>query len=261
MSVLSRVSSQRELVENLVVRDFKSRYKQSTLGFAWAVVQPLVTAMIFTLVGGVFMRSRTGTLPFTIFSYYGLLFWTLFAASVLGATESLVSNISLITKVYFPREAFPVAAVLSKVLDFGFGLLGLLPLLLIFRILPSPGILMIVPLLAIVLLLATGIGLLCACANLFYRDVRYIAQLVLNLWFYLVPIIYPLSRVPARFQGMYLLNPMAALIQAARAVSFPQVEESVPWNHVGLAAVEGVLLFVIGYIVFKRYEPRFAEFV
>jgi ABC-type polysaccharide/polyol phosphate export permease len=126
VSVLASVLTHRELIENLVLRDIKARYKQATLGIAWAILNPLVTALIYTLVGVYFLKvgSSETKIPFPIFSYYGLLFWNLFATGVLGATESLVAHLSLITKVYFPREVFPIAAVGGKLVDFLFGLAG-----------------------------------------------------------------------------------------------------------------------------------------
>ena len=157
------------------MRDIKSRYKQSILGYTWAVANPFIYAIIFTIIGKhiLKMNAQMMGLPYPIFAYYGLLFWNLFASGLSSATESLVTNLSLITKVYFPREVFPVSAVLSKLSDFVFGLIGLLPLLFWFHVAPSPRIFLILPLVAIILIFTTGVGFLTACANLFYRDVRY----------------------------------------------------------------------------------------
>jgi ABC-type polysaccharide/polyol phosphate export permease len=124
LSVFASVTTHRELVENLTIRDIKSRYKQSILGYAWAVANPFIYALIYTILGRYILKQDT-KIAFPVFSYYGLLFWNLFASGVSTGTESLVGNLSLITKVYFPREVFPIAAVLSKLVDFGFGLVGL----------------------------------------------------------------------------------------------------------------------------------------
>ncbi len=260
-TVFSVATTHRELVENLVLRDIKARYKQSTLGYAWAFLNPLILALIYSLVFTILSPNEKVAIPPTVSSYYGLLYWNLFAAGALTATESLVNHLSLITKIYFPREVFPVSAVLSKVVDFGFGLVGLIPLLLIFRVAPSPKILLTLPLMIVLLAFTTGIGLLCACANLFYRDIRYIVNLALGLWVYMVPNIYPLARIPAKWQPLYLgLNPMATLIEASRRLTFPQTGSVIPLlPYVGVAAVASVVLLAGGYVVFKRYEPRFAE--
>ncbi len=258
MSVAFNLVNHRELIENLVLRDIKARYKQSLLGIAWAVVNPLVMALIYTVVGRHFLKQQT-SLPFPVYSYFGLLFWILFSTGLLGATESLVAHLNLITKIYFPREVVPIAAVAGKLVDFVFGLVGMLPLLLYFGVVPGPTIVLILPLLLIQLVFTAGLGMLFACANLFYRDIRHVIGLVMAMWIYLVPNLYPLEGVPAHLRGWYLLNPMAAIIEAARRLTFPQQSGPAPWPYVGVAAVVSAVVFAAGYAVFKRYESRFAE--
>lgn len=249
----------RELIENLVVRDIKARYKQSTLGVAWTILNPLVMALIFTLVGKILFKQNLA-IPFVVYAYFGLLFWNMFASGVTGATESLVSHLGLITKVNVPREVFPISAILAKLIDFGFGLLGCLPLFLWNQIAPSPRIVLIIPLLLIQVVFTAGLGMLFACANLFYRDVRHLIQLLLAAWLYLVPNFYTLDLVTPRYQPLYLLNPIAAIIESARRLAFPQLGD-VLWEYIAIAAAVSVVTFIVGYVVFKRYEPRFAEYV
>jgi homopolymeric O-antigen transport system permease protein len=260
LSVFSHaLFSHRELIENLIARDIKARYKQSALGVTWTIVSPLVMALIYTVIGYVFLRQKLA-IPFAVYSYFGLLFWNLFSSGVTGATESLVGHLGLITKVRFPREVLPWSAVLAKLTDFGFGLIGAIPLLLFFGTLPGAGIVLVAPLALILVIFAAGIGMLCACANLFYRDVRHLVGLILMAWMYLVPNFYTIDLVPARFRGLFLLNPVAAIVEAARRSCFPQLGP-VAWNYVGVAAVISLATFALGYVVFKHYEPRFAEFV
>jgi ABC-type polysaccharide/polyol phosphate export permease len=265
VSVLASVTTHRELVENLVLRDIKARYKQSLLGYAWAFFNPLVLTLIYYIVGGIFLGQAGGKFPFPVHVCFGLIFWNLFATGLVGATEGLVSHLSLITKVYFPREVFPIAAVMSKLMDFGFGLLAIVPLMLIYGIAPNPvGLLLLLPLTVLLLLLTTGLGMLTACANLFYRDVRYVVQLMLGFMVYLVPNIYTLERVEAHptFYRIYMLNPVATLIESARRLVFPQSGPIEPlYPYLALAAVTACVTFTVGYAVFKRNEPRFAEFV
>jgi ABC-type polysaccharide/polyol phosphate export permease len=166
-----------ELILGLIGRDVKTRYKQSVLGYAWAVLYPLATALIFSIVGQIILRQQTGGLPYPVYAYFGLLYWNLFSSGLTAATESLVSHLNLITKVYFPREVFPVAAVLSKLVDFGFGLVGLVPLLIVYRVKPGPLFLMSLAMAGIVVLLTLGWGMLLACANLYFRDVRHTEDL------------------------------------------------------------------------------------
>lgn len=259
-SSFTRVLQHRELIQNLILRDFKARYKQSILGFAWAIVNPLVVSFIYWLVGSLILKIDP-KIPFPVFAMYGVLFWNVFSTGLMTATESLIAHLSLITKVYFPREVFPISAVLSKLIDFGFGLIGLIPLLFVFHVVPGPGFFLTIPLLLILVVFTTGLGMLCACANLFYRDVRYLVQMILNLWLYLVPNMYTLEQVPGKYQGIYLLNPVAAVIEASRRLTFPQAGHDVPWKYVAVAAVTAIITFVVGFVVFKRQEPRFAEFV
>lgn len=264
MSVLASVTTHRELVENLVQRDIKARYKQSVLGYAWAVLNPLVLTLVYYLVGGVIFRLAQGSFPFAVHVCFGLLYWNLFSTGLSTATEGLVSHLSLITKVYFPREVFPISAVLSKLVDFGFGLIGFIPLLLIFRIAPSISILWTIPLLVIQLLFTMGLGLLTSCANLFYRDVRYLVQLTLGIWLYLVPNLYTMERVaqyPLLYK-LYLLNPMAVFIEASRRAAFPQTGDLGSLApYLGITTLVSIATFILGYVVFKRFEDRFAEFV
>ena len=271
MSVIASATTHRDLVHNLVVRDIKTRYKQSILGYAWAFLNPLVWALIYALVGGVLMRSTLQGvngqpgLPYVVHSYFGILLWNLFATGLSSATEGLVSHLSLITKIYFPREVFPVSAVLSKMVDYGFGLLGLLPLLLFFHTAPSFGLLLVIPILVLTLVFTMGVGMLCACANLFYRDVRYLVQLALALGTFLVPNMYGLDRVTDNsYSGiiypLYMLNPLAVFIETSRRLAFPQSGSAwALWPYLLLASVVSVTVFFVGFAVFKRYEPRFAE--
>ncbi len=263
-SVFASVTTHRELVENLILRDVRARYKQSILGYAWAVFHPLMLALIYTLVGGLFLGQARAANYFAVQAYMGLLFWNLFATGLMTATEGLVAHLNLITKVYFPREVFPVSAVASKLVDFFFGLVGLIPFLLFYRLMPSPGIILVLPLLLIQVLFTLGLGLLTSSANLFYRDVRYLVQLALGLLIYLVPNLYPISLVERHplFYKLYMLNPMAVVIEASRRVAFPQFGPIAPLlPYIGIAAATSVVMVIIGYIVFKRQEPHFAEFV
>jgi ABC-2 type transport system permease protein len=269
-SALRALGAHRELIENLVARDIKARYKQSTLGIAWAILNPLIMALIYSVVGKVFLRQQVG-IEFALFSYFGLLFWNLFSMGIMASAESLVSHLSLITKVYFPREVFPISAVAGKLVDFGFGLLGLMALLLVFRTVPSvTGLLLLVPLTLVLIVFTMGIGLLLSCANLFNRDVRHLTGLALAVWMYLVPNLYPLEMVPEGWRRLYLLNPVAALIDASRKLVFPQLVgrtdtfglvQMIHWPYVGVATIVSIIVFIVGYAVFKRCEPRFAESV
>lgn len=258
-SVFASVTTHRELIENLVLREIKTRYKQSILGYSWAVFNPLLFALIYTIVGKLILKQDTH-IPFPLFAYYGLIYWNLFSTGLATATDSLISNISLITKVYFPREVLPLSATVSKIFDLFFGLIGVVPMMIAYHIAPAPSMILIVPVVLILVLFTAGLGLLCATANLFYRDVRYVVTLVTNVISFLVPNIYPLDQIPIRYQKFYLLNPIATCIEATRRLTFPQAGSmDALWPFVAIAAVVSLFIFVVGFTVFKRYEPYFAE--
>lgn len=255
------VIAYRDLIKNLVLRDVKARYKQSALGISWAILNPLLFSIIQTLILIYVLKTeKPGGLPAPVFAYFGTLVWNLFATGLSGAAESLVAHLNLITKIYFPREVFPFAAVAGKMVDFGFGLIGLIPLLLIFHVAPSATFLLLLPVLAIQILFTTGLGLWFAQANLFYRDVRHLIGLLITLWYYAVPVFYPLEKVPSHLQNWYLLNPMATVVDAGRRLAF-QNGTGVRWDLVGVAALVSLAVYFVGYAVFKKNEPRFAEAV
>jgi ABC-type polysaccharide/polyol phosphate export permease len=241
------------------MRDIKARYKQSLLGYAWAVFNPLVYALTYTLVGR-FILKQDATLPYPLFVYFGVLFWNVFGTGLGAAAESLIAHLGLITKVYFPREVLPISAVASKLFDFTFGLVGVIPFLIVYQVHPAKTAVLALPILLILVLFTTGLGMLCATANLFYRDIRYLVVIFTNILGFFWPNMYTLDQVPERYRSLYLLNPVAACIESARRLTFPQIGGMGEiWPFVGIAAVTSIVFFVTGYFVFKRYEPYFAE--
>ena len=256
---LSALVTYRELLYNWVLRAIKVRYKQSLLGVAWAVLQPLSLTVIFTLVFTLFARIPTEGIPYPIFSYCALLPWTFFANSLSFATPSLVSNMSLVTKIYFPREIFPLASVLASFFDFLVASVIFLGMMLYYRVSPSPLFLLVPLVLVVQVMLTVGIALLASAINVFYRDVRFVIPLAMQLWMYASPVVYPVSAVPERLQPFYLLNPMAPIIDSYRRVI---LQGQMPdWPYLGLAALISGLLLVVGYGYFKRVEMEFADII
>ena len=247
----------RELVLSLTRRDIRSRYKQSVLGIAWALLQPLAMMLVYTVVFSHIAKIDTGKIPYPIFSYIALLPWTFFAGGLTNGTECLVANFNLITKIAFPREVFPISAILGKTVDLGLGMLVLVPLLFYFHIHVTWYVLLVLPILLIQLCLMLGLTFLLSSWNLFYRDIRHVMPLLTEVWKYMSPVIYPLSMVPSAYLGLYMLNSMSAVMDSFRKVV---LEGQAPmWNYLGLAAAVSVALLVIGYRTFKRLEPAFAE--
>jgi lipopolysaccharide transport system permease protein len=249
----------RDLLWMWTVRDIKVRYKQSVLGAAWAILQPLSLMLIFNVIFSYFVRVPTDNIPYPIFSYTALLPWTTFAASVTFAVPSLVTNMNLVTKIYFPREILPMSSVIAGLIDFMIAALVFAGMLVYYRI-PVYGTLILLPvLLAIQMLLTLGVVLFASAVNVFYRDIRFVVPLAVQLWMYLTPVIYPATLIPERFRNLYMLNPMAGLIEAYRTIALKGAWPD--WTHLGLAALISLIVFVVGYSYFKRVEWQFADLI
>ena len=249
----------RNLLRAWTARNIRARYQQSALGWLWAVLQPAAQVLIFSLVFTFFVPIDTGDIPYPVFSYVAVVPWTLLAASLPDMTDSLVANMGLVTKIYFPREVLPIAAMSARLIDFGIAA-GLLVILIIFFRVPINvvGWLYLPVILVIQLMLIVGLGLACAALNVFFRDVRSLLVLGLQLWFYASPIIYPVTMVPEQLRTLYFLNPMAGLIEGYRAVL---LYAELPGNYLILSAVVSFVVFIAGYWLFKRVEFQFADIV
>jgi lipopolysaccharide transport system permease protein len=249
----------RDLLWMWTLRDIKVRYKQSLLGAAWAVLQPLSLMLIFSIIFSYFVRVPTEGVPYPVFSYSALLPWTFFAASVSFAVPSLVLNMNLVTKIYFPREILPMSAVGASLVDFLVAWLVFIAMMLFYRI-PLSVTLVLVPLLVVIQIVFTlGLVLLSSALNVFYRDIRFVVPVLVQLWMYLTPIIYPVSLVPENLRGLYMLNPMAGLIEAFRAVTLRGVWPQ--WEYLGLSTVVALVVFLAGYSYFKHVEWQFADLI
>jgi lipopolysaccharide transport system permease protein len=249
----------RELLFSWTRRDFKVRYSQSVLGAAWAILQPFSLMIIFSAVFSVFLKVPTDGIPYPIFAYTALLPWTFFANSLSFSIPSLVSNMNLVSKIYFPREILPLSSIMVCFVDFMIASSIFVLMLLFYRVPVGPAILLVPLALIIQMILTFGISLLASAINVFYRDVRFVVPLALQIWMYVSPIIYPVNLVPERFRPFYFLNPMAVLIDTYRRVTlFNQMPD---WPYLGLAALLSVLLMVVAYRYFKRAEREFADLI
>jgi lipopolysaccharide transport system permease protein len=249
----------RELLWMWTLRGIKVRYKQSLFGFAWAIFQPLGLTAVFVLVFSYFVRLPSDGIPYPIFVYSAMLPWSFFSRSVIGGIHSLVGNMNLVKKIHFPRAVLPTAAIGVHFVDFICGLVVFLVLMVYYRIPPNPAMGMLPVLLLIQLLLTSGISLGASAVNVFYRDVYQMAPLLLQIWMYACPIIYPVSLIPDWLLPWYMINPMAVVIDAYRGVilkgQWPDVV------LVGKAAVLSTVVFGLGYLTFKHLEDRFADVI
>lgn len=248
----------RELLYFLIWRDIKVRYKQTVLGAAWAIIQPLVTMIIFTYFFGRLARVPTDGVPYPIFFYTGLLLWGFFSNGVTNGANSLIGNSNLITKVYFPRLIIPSAAVGSGLVDFAIASALLIGMLIYYGFSPAWSYLMVLPLVLLTTLFALGVGIWLSALNVKYRDVRYALPFVIQIWMFLSPIIYPSSLVPQEWRWVLELNPMTGLVEAFRASLFGR---ALPWAALSYSCAFTLILLVYASYNFKRMERTFAEFI
>ena len=249
----------RDLLVAWTLRTIRARYKQSVLGGLWAILQPTASTIIFSLVFTYFVPIDTGGIPYIVFSYVAMVPWTLFTTSIADMVDSLVGNMNLVSKIYFPREILPLAALLARVLDFGIAV-GLLILLMLYFRVPflTPALLYLPIILVVQMALALGLGLIGAALNVFYRDVKHLIVLGLQLWLYASPIIYPVAKVPEWLRPYYFINPMAGVIESYRAVLLAQ---QAPGNYLITSACIAIIVLVAGYYFFKKVEFQFADVV
>jgi len=249
----------RELLYFFVWRDLKVRYKQTAIGAAWAVLQPLLTMAVFSLFFGKLAKIPTQGLPYPIFYYSALLPWTYFAGALQNATGIVVEQQRVITKVYFPRLVLPVSAVLSGLVDFALGFVVYLVLQVYYHILPGKAVLMLPVLLLLSTLTALGVGLWLAALNAIYRDVRYVVPFFVQFWLFASPVVYSSSLVPARWRVLYGLNPMAGVIEGFR---WALTGRGAPPNLL-LAVSAGIVLVILfgGLIYFQKMETTIADVV
>jgi lipopolysaccharide transport system permease protein len=258
----------RDLLFVLVRRDFIARYKQTVLGPAWFVINPLITTLVYTLVFSSVLGVSTGGVPPVLFYLSGLLSWSYFANLVGTAGTTFISNVNLFGKVYFPRMVVPFALVLSNMISFGIQLLTFLAVLgwLVakghFEVHPG-GLalaLALTPLYLIhIALLGLGVGLLLSALTAKYRDFQYLVPFVVNLWMYATPVIYPVSHIPKRFAWLVIMNPMAPIVENMRSL-FLGTPPMDPWL-MGLSIGESVVICVIGVLVFQRTARTFIDFI
>jgi lipopolysaccharide transport system permease protein len=248
----------RELLYFLTWRDVKVRYKQTSLGIAWTVIQPLFTMLVFTLIFGRLAGVPSDNIPYPLFAYAGLLPWTFFSNAVTTSGNSLVTSSHLITKVYFPRLIVPSAAVGAGLLDFAISF-GLLILLMIYyKVTPTWHLLMVLPMLLLTTLLALGVGIWISALTVRYRDVRFAVPFLLQLGMFISPIIYPSSLLPGRWGKVFALNPMTGIIEGYRSALFGKPFK---WTALAASSLITVALLIYSAYAFRRMEKGFADIV
>ena len=247
----------RELVYFFAWRDIKVRYKQTVMGASWAILQPFLTMVIFSLFFGRLANVPSDGLPYPIFSYAALVPWTFFVNSLTQASNSLVVNANMIKKIYFPRLALPVASVLAGVLDFALAFLVLLGMMLFYKMVPTANVIWLPLFLLLALVTSLGVSLWLSAMNVQFRDVRYTVPFLTQAWFFLTPIAYPSSMLPEPWRTLYGLNPMAGVVEGFRWALLASGEAPGPMTIV--SSVVALTLLVSGAFYFRRMEQSFAD--
>jgi lipopolysaccharide transport system permease protein len=247
----------RDLLRFLTWRGIKGRYAQSALGIGWAVVQPMATALVFTVVFGRLAGVASDGLPYMLFAFCGLVPWTYFSAAMTAAANSLTTNANMLSKVYFPRLIFPLAEIAAKLVDLAVASAVLVLVLVWYQILPGAGLAMLPVLLLIMLATALGMGLWLSALAVQYRDVAYGLNFAVQLMMYLSPVVYPASNVPEAYRWLYGLNPMAGVIEGFRAALLATPD--MPWDLLLPGSLVAAALLITGVFFFRRMERLFAD--
>jgi lipopolysaccharide transport system permease protein len=247
----------RDLFYFLVLRDIKVIYTQTILGFAWALLQPIFSMIVFSVVFGRLAQVPSDGVPYPLFSYAALVPWTYFSSAMSGSTQSLISNANMLSKVYFPRLVIPMTPVLAKLADFviAFAIVGLL--MVWYRIAPTWNALALPLLIVLMVATAAGIGMWLSALALQYRDVRFAMGFLTQLLMYAAPVVWPVSLVPEQFRLLYGLYPMVGVIEGFRAALLGTT--SMPWDLIVMGSMSALVMLVSGMFYFRRMERIFAD--
>jgi len=253
----------RELLYFLVWRDLKVRYKQTALGVAWVVLQPVVSMVVFSVLFGGLLGVPSGDVPYPIFVFAGLLPWQYFAGSLTRSSQSLVGSAHVITKVYFPRLVIPMSGVISGLVDFGVAFLILLGLMVLYGVKPTPALVWLPLFLLLAVLTALGFGLWLSALNVRYRDVNYLLPFLVQIWMFLTPVIYPSTIIPEPFRWLLALNPMTGVVAGFRWALLGEylADAQPPGPLFAVSVAVALLVLASGLVFFRRTERTFADIV
>ena len=248
----------RELIYIFAMRDIKVRYKQTALGIAWAVIQPITVMLIFTLLFGRLAKIPSDGVPYPVFVFSGLLMWNFFSAGISSCSNSLVGSSAMISKVYFPRMVIPLSSVAVSMVDFVVSAGVLLVLMAIYGIVPSWQLLLLPFLIAGLFISVLGLGLWLSAITVTFRDFRFVVPFMVQIWMYVTPVIYPISFIPEQFRWLIYLNPIVGWVSGARSAF---LGTPIDWLAIATSLVISLVLFMIGIRYFSNAERRFADVV
>lgn len=248
-----------ELTKHLTLREIRVRYKQSFLGFFWVILNPFFQMVIMSFVFSNIVRIPHLGIPYPMFLYAGLLPWVFFSSSLTNSMSVLIEDAALIKKIYFPREVLILSALLAKAFDFLLSTLVFIILMLFFKVDFTPFMILFIPIFVIQFIFTFGLALILAAVNLFYRDIQYIFNLIITMWFYLTPVIYATELFPEKYRYIFKINPMSVFINAYRQVIFGAKFPNMASLFIGV--VISIVIFFFSYKIFKRLEGIFADVV
>jgi lipopolysaccharide transport system permease protein len=249
----------KELLYFFVWRDLKVRYKQTFIGVAWAIFQPFITMIVFSIFFGGLVKIPSDGVPYPIFVYVGLLFWQFFSTALSDTSNALITNQAIITKVYFPRLILPISSVITKFIDFVIASIILVGLMVYYGYTPNMQGLLILPLLLLITFMASvGLGLFLASINVKYRDVRYALPFFIQIMLFITPVIYPAS-IAGKYSYLLAINPMMGVIQSARAAILGTAP--INWLLIEISVLSTFILMIFGIYVFKKTERFFADII
>jgi lipopolysaccharide transport system permease protein len=246
----------RDLLYFLTIRGIKARYAQSVLGVSWAIIQPLFTTLVFTVIFGKLAKVDSNGMPYALFSFAAMVPWNYFSSTLTESANSLLSNANMINKVYFPRLILPLSAAFSKLLDLLIGLFVLSIFMLYFKVIPTSSLFLLPVFIVMLLCTSLGIGMILSAMSVQYRDVKHALTFVVQLLMYAAPVVYPVSIIPENYRTIYCLNPMVGVIEGFRSAIFGNTFQ---WQYIALGIPVAVLLFIFGAFYFRKMEKNFAD--
>lgn len=253
---LKEVWRYKDLLYFLTIRGIKAKYAQSVLGVSWAIIQPLFTTLVFTIVFGRVAKVSSDGIPYALFSYLALWPWSYFSGTLIESSNSLITNANMITKVYFPRLVLPLSSIFSKLLDFIIAFVVVIIFLIYYKVMPGIGIVW-VPLFTIQLLLTSlGLGLTLSAMAVQYRDVKHAMTFMVQILLYAAPVVYSTKAIPEKYQFWYSLNPMVGVIEGFRA-GF--LDRPMPWQWIWPGSIVAIVFFFYGMLYFRKMERVFAD--
>jgi len=256
---LSDLWAYRELLYFLTWKDIKIRYKQTVIGAGWAIIQPLVTMVVFTLIFGGLAKIPSGGMPYAIFVYPTLILWIYFSSAVTNSSNSLIANSNLLSKVYFPRILIPMSACVIGLVDYAIAAVILIGLMAYFQVAPTVWIVFVLLPLVVTAILASGLGFWLSAISVKYRDIQYVVPFFVQILFFVSPVLYAGDLVPQQYSFLFNLNPLAGIMTAQRAMILGNA--SIDWFYFGLSFIISVTIFITGMLYFKRYERGMADVI